>query len=185
MSMRRFALPLIALAALVGGVFLQSALRSPASRDLSLSALDQHQILAFAQPASPFQLPDLDNIMRHSREWGGSVRVINFWATWCRPCLNEIPVFIALQARYADQNTQFIGIAIDEADAVRAYAKKVGVNYPILIGQADAVAIARAYGNLPGVLPYTAVVDRQGKIAFTRRGELHRHEIETVLDNLL
>ena len=80
-----------------------------------------------------FSLPDASEKMHTISEWQGKTLVINFWATWCQPCLKEIPEFIQLQTKYEKKNVQFIGIAIDELPAVIRYKNTIPINYPILI----------------------------------------------------
>lgn len=132
-----------------------------------------------------FILPDTSGSEHNIGEWDGKVLVINFWATWCPPCRKEMPAFIELQDEFADQGLQFIGVAIDDADKVKDFMDTYGVNYPMLLGDLAAIEIAKQYGNRFGALPYTVIVDREGKIVFTRRGELEKHEAETEIKKLL
>jgi peroxiredoxin len=135
--------------------------------------------------APPFQLPDIDKVVRHSDRWAGKVMVVNFWATWCPPCRSETPLFVELQEKYADAGLQFVGIAIDTPDKVRDFMDTYGVNYPMLVGEDDAIEIAKDYGNRFGALPYTVVVDRDSKIRFVQRGELTREAAEQAIARLL
>ncbi|MDT8404705.1 TlpA disulfide reductase family protein [Sulfuriflexus sp.] len=132
-----------------------------------------------------FALPDTSGSEHNIGEWDGKVLVINFWATWCPPCRKEMPAFIELQDKFADQGLQFIGVAIDDADKVKDFMDTYGVNYPMLLGDLAAIEVGKQYGNRFGALPYTVIVDREGKIAFTRRGELEKHEAETEIKKLL
>ena len=132
-----------------------------------------------------FRLPDLEGIVRSPDEWDGKVLVVNFWATWCPPCRKEIPAFMELQDQYGQRGLQFIGIAVDERDVVQDYADVMGINYPILFGELDAIEVGKAYGNRFGALPFTVVVNRQGKVAFTKQGELSRDEAEHIILSLL
>ena len=118
-------------------------------------------------------------------EWDGKVLVVNFWATWCPPCRKEIPEFIALQKEYGPRGLQFVGLALDDADRVRNFAATMKVNYPLLVGDDPVYAAASAYGNKAGVLPFTAIIDRQGRVIYTHAGELTREEAESVLLPLL
>ncbi len=151
-------------------------------------------LLASKQPAGlaevgsrhpDFSLPDLGGIVREVSEWDGRVLVINFWATWCPPCRREMPDFIALQRQFGERGLQFVGIAIDEPDAVAEFAETLGVNYPTLVAQADAMELGRRLGNTLGSLPYTVIVDRQGTMVFAKRGELSREQAEEVILPLL
>ena len=132
-----------------------------------------------------FSLPDLDGVVRDVSEWDGRVLVINFWATWCPPCRREMPDFIALQQQFGERGLQFVGIAMDEPETVAEFVETLGVNYPTLIAQADAMELGRRLGNAMGSLPYTVIVDRQGTMVFAKRGELSREQAEQVIVSLL
>jgi len=132
-----------------------------------------------------FSLPDMNGKMRSVDEWDGDVIVINFWATWCPPCREEIPEFIKLQKLYGENGLQFIGIALQTAEEVDEFVKVMGINYPILVGHGEVIQVAKQYGNHVGALPYTVIIDRQSHIAFTKRGPLQRHTAEQVISSLL
>lgn len=128
-----------------------------------------------------FTLPDITGEPRTAREWDGSVLVINFWAPWCAPCRHEIPTFVAMQRAYKTQGLQFIGIAIDQTRPVVHYAQDVGINYPILLARQTGADLSKKYGNHLGALPFTAIVDRHGKVVFTKAGPLKRTELEAAI----
>jgi len=141
--------------------------------------LNQPQIQTQINPAIGLQRPefaamDLNGEMRNIKEWDGKLIFLNFWATWCPPCLKEIPEFIELQEAYGDQGFQIIGIAIDDEDAVREYIEQVGMNYPSMVVQNEGVMLAKRYGNGIGALPYTVIINRDGEISYTIRGELSK-----------
>jgi thiol-disulfide isomerase/thioredoxin len=127
------------------------------------------------------QLPDLSGQAHSLKEWQGKTLIINFWATWCPPCLKEIPEFIAMQKEYANKNVQFIGIAVDDKAAVKDYAVKVSINYPILLATDNGIDIARQWGNIIESLPFTVIVNPQGKIIHRQLGEMTRTELETII----
>ncbi len=137
------------------------------------------------RPAPDFSLPDIDGNMRHSSEWAGQVQVINFWATWCPPCRSETPMFVDMQEKYGTAGLQFIGIAIDDHDKVRDFMDTYGINYPMLIGDDNAIDVAKRYGNRFGALPYTVVIDRKGLIQHIQRGELEQESAEKIFRKLL
>lgn len=146
---------------------------------------DQQSADSAAGPVLPeFTLTDLDGVDRQSSEWDGEPRIINFWATWCPPCRREIPLLVELQASHRD-SLQIIGIAVDDMEAVRDYAADTGFNYPIVVGQQDAVDLGNQI--LPDWigLPFTAFVDRSGHIARVHVGELHRKEAEELIKEIL
>jgi len=128
---------------------------------------------------------DLAGIRQPLSRWRGKVLVVNFWATWCPPCRTEIPEFIKLQTKYGAQGLQFVGIAIDETAKVQAFSDQMGINYPVLVGDLDAVALSQATGNRLGGLPYTLILDRSGKIVATELGGLSTAKLEATLEPLL
>ncbi len=132
-----------------------------------------------------FSLPSVDGAPRHIGEWHGKVIALNFWATWCPPCLKEIPEFVHLQEKYADQGLQFIGVALQAAEPVRQFMQEHNMNYPVLFGELEVINIARAYGNDIGALPYTVIIDRSGRIVFVKPGPLSGEVAEAVISALL
>jgi len=99
----------VALLAAAGGFLLAQQVRPKAENAGQLAAI--HPL---GKPLIPFSLPDLDNVTHSISEWQGKVMVINFWATWCAPCLEEIPMFVTMQETYGGRGLQIIGVAIDE-----------------------------------------------------------------------
>ena len=103
--------------------------------------------------------------------WRGQILVVNFWATWCPPCLREIPAFIELQDSLGDRGVQFVGIALDQAAPVAAFAAEHGMNYPILVGDDRVTRFMHVLGNTIGALPYTVVLGRDGQPLHAHQGE--------------
>jgi len=140
--------------------------------------------------ASAATLPDIpwDNLtggQNRLTEWGGSVMIVNNWATWCEPCRREIPLFMDFQARYADQGVVLIGIAHDELEDVRRYSDEMGMNYPQLIAGAEQGAQwLETLGN-SGSLPLTLVYDRQGRLRAKKLGLMSERELEQAVSGLL
>jgi thiol-disulfide isomerase/thioredoxin len=132
-----------------------------------------------------FTLPDVEGNKRSLHEWRGKVIVLNFWATWCPPCREEIPLFISLQKKHQADDLQIIGVAIDNPAAVRVYRQSVRMNYPILIGENDAMPLLAQYGNRMGSLPFTVIIDRSGSIAVRKLGVFNKTELESLIDPLL
>jgi thiol-disulfide isomerase/thioredoxin len=132
-----------------------------------------------------FNLPDVSGNQRNISEWQGKIRVINFWATWCPPCREEIPEFTALQEQYAANGLQFIGIAIDDQEPVEEYIKSNKINFPILIGGVTGIALAHQLGNIIDAVPFTLVVNQQGQIIHRHPGEFSREQIMEIITPLL
>jgi thiol-disulfide isomerase/thioredoxin len=136
-------------------------------------------------PLPDFNLPDVEGNQHNISEWQGKIRVINFWATWCPPCLKEMPEFMALQEQYAAKGLQFIGIAIDDQDPVKKYLASTKINYPILIGDVTGITLAHQLGNIIDAVPFTVVVNQQGQIIHRQPGEFSREQIMKVIKPLL
>ena len=131
------------------------------------------------------RLSGLDGAARSLEQWRGKVLVVNFWATWCAPCREEIPEFVKFQSAHGPRGVQFVGIAVDTSERVAIYAKEMGINYPLLIGGLEAMELAREVGDRAGVLPYSLVIDRSGRVVSTTVGILKPEKLEKMLLPLL
>jgi thiol-disulfide isomerase/thioredoxin len=129
------------------------------------------------QPLPAFSLTDLSGKQHDISEWRGKILIINFWATWCPPCKKEIPEFIALQKQYSSQGLQFIGLAIDDKEAVKEYLNQAPVNYPVLIAEEEGIALAHKLGDISGTVPFTVVVNREGQIIYRHPGNFSKVQI--------
>ena len=136
-------------------------------------------------PLLEFSLPDLSGKQRSITEWQGKIRIINFWATWCPPCLKEIPEFIKLQNQFNDKDLQFIGIAIEDKQSVEEYLSTIDINYPILIGGDEAITLSQQLGNIVNAVPFTLIIDRQGQIIHRQPGELSKEKILEIISPIL
>lgn len=139
---------------------------------------------ATTAPTLDFTLPTLDGATFTLSDHRGEVVVLNFWATWCLPCLAEIPVFVQLQEDLREQGVQFVGVSQDEGglDAIRPFAEKVEVNYPLLPD--PDLDVSASFGGVP-ILPTTFVIDREGAIRASAYGALNRADLLELFDGLI
>ncbi len=138
-----------------------------------------------ALPLFALVLPDTDGKEQALGQWRGRVLVVNFWATWCEPCRDEMPLFVKAQQAYGGRGLQFVGIAIDQGDKVRRFATDIGLNYPVLIGGYGAIELSRTFGNRLGALPYSLIIDRSGRIVHTQLGPLKEAQLDAFITQLL
>ena len=128
-----------------------------------------------------FALPDMDGTVRQLSDWNGKGRLVNFWATWCAPCRREIPLLKKTQEEHGPDGIQVIGIAVDFPEQVVAYAEEAQFNYPILVGQEDAMAAAEASGIDFIGMPFTMVIAPDGELIKTHIGEIVEVHIESIV----
>jgi thiol-disulfide isomerase/thioredoxin len=128
-------------------------------------------------------MPDSSGTPHKLSEWRGRPLMVNFWATWCDPCRREIPLLKNLRHERSGESLEVVGIAVDFKDAVLDYTSKIGIDYPVLIGEKDGMAAIDAFG-MDTVFPFTVFADRQGRIFTVKVGELHRDEAKVILDGL-
>ncbi|PRX29084.1 thiol-disulfide isomerase/thioredoxin [Paraburkholderia sp. BL18I3N2] len=110
--------------------------------------------------------------------------VVNFWASWCGPCVEETPALSQLQRDYAKKGIQFVGLGVDSEKNVQAFLQKVKVAYPIYITGFGGADLARAFGNTAGGLPFTVVIDAKGNIRSTKLGQIDPQALKQTLDTL-
>jgi thiol-disulfide isomerase/thioredoxin len=130
-------------------------------------------------------LPDSSGHEQSLGQWKGKVLVVNFWATWCTPCRDEMPEFVKVQRELGGRGLQFVGIAIDQPDKVQEFAVELGLNYPALIGGYGAMELSKALGNRLGALPFTVIVDRSGRVVHTQLGPLREASLRSIIGQLL
>ena len=142
-------------------------------------------LVATGQTVLAAKFMGIDDTLQPFEQWRGKVLVVNFWATWCAPCREEIPGFIRSQERYRVNGVQFVGVAIDQKERVAPYARDIGINYPVLVGGLETMEFTRQLGNRRSVLPFTLVLDRAGKVITTEVGILRPDKLEKLLQPLL
>lgn len=130
------------------------------------------------------KLPDAAGVQQSLAQFKGKPMVINFWASWCGPCVEEMPALSALHQRYMKKGIQFAGIGIDSAPNVTKFLGKVKVDYPIYVAGFGGADLARSFGDNVGGLPFTVVLDRTGRVRYTKLGKISPQELERELDAL-
>jgi peroxiredoxin len=165
-------LALAAVMALVIGVYFGIATRTeaPSSNAAGLLAL---------------ALPDADGHEQRLDQWKGRVIVVNFWATWCVPCREEMPRFVKAQQEFGPRGLQFVGIAVDQPDKIRQFASELALNYPSLVGGYGALELSKTLGNKVMALPFTIILDRKGRVAYTQLGVVQTEKLDGILGQLL
>jgi thiol-disulfide isomerase/thioredoxin len=164
----------VAIAALAAGVYVaQRASPEPNAGDVAEKAL------------AALTLPDSEGRPQALSQWRDKVLVINFWATWCTPCREEMPLFKAAQLQYGSRGLQFVGIAADSAAKVRDWIAESPPGYPTLIGGYSAIELSQVLGNRVGALPYTVVVDRSGRVVFRQLGPFSESKLNAIIGELL
>ncbi len=113
--------------------------------------------------------------------WRGKTLLINFWATWCGPCREEMPDFVKAQTAYESKGLQIIGLAIDRREPVVRFARELGINYPILMADVAWLEAVKTMGNPQGVLPFSLVFSPKSELMLTRVGKVKYDEITTIM----
>jgi len=126
-------------------------------------------------------LADRDGELRALSDWPDRALIVNFWATWCAPCRREIPLLQQIQRERGEDGFQVIGIAVDFRDKVLAYAEEMSIEYPLLIGEQDALDAAAAFGLDAIGFPFTVFTDRSHRVVAAHLGELEPAEAEVIL----
>ena len=135
----------------------------------------------FADALPDFILPDPEGTPHNIQEWAGRPLLINFWATWCRPCIREMPMLQTLHTERRDDPLEIIGIAVDRMTDVTAFLAEAGITYPILVGQGDAMEAAGSFGPEFVGLPFTLFVAPSGELLSYHSGEIHPQELRAIL----
>ena len=148
---------------------------------------------AFAEEAAPTggqavyasSFKNLSDKKESLAAFKGKVIVVYFWATWCVPCRVETPKLVKLYNDYKAKGVEVVGIALDNGDKVRAFAKDMNASYPIYYGGHDAVELGKTLGNDQGAIPFMVVIDKTGKVVDTFKGDLPDGKLEAVINPLI
>jgi peroxiredoxin len=122
-------------------------------------------------------LPDADGVQRPLKAWQGKLLIVNFWATWCAPCVEEMPRLQKMADEFATRNVAVIGVGVDDADKIRKFRSEHQLRLPLLAAGFDGMELARQLGNPEPVLPYTALISPAGRIIEEHSGQIDEPEL--------
>ena len=146
------------------------------------------QVKAAAEAAATrpdLEFRDLDGRPHRLSEWNGKLLLLNFWATWCTPCLKEIPLLVEAQQQHGARGLQIVGIAMDEVEPVRRFVERLHMNYPVMTGQAEIAEAMDQLGDPLGAFPFSVLIAPDGRILDRASGDLSREELKAWLDRYL
>jgi thiol-disulfide isomerase/thioredoxin len=129
-------------------------------------------------------MPDASGQSHALAQWKGKTLVVNFWATWCAPCVDEMPELSALQAEMAPRKIQILGIGIDSPSNIAQFASKYQISYPLYVSGINGTELSRQFGNQGGGLPYTVLISSDGTVKKTYLGRLKMKELRADLNEL-
>lgn len=131
------------------------------------------------------QFLDLEGRPRRLLEWRGRALLCNFWATWCAPCREEIPLLVAASHHWRTRGIEIVGIGVDSAVKIREFAKNYQITYPLLVADGTTISLVRSLGNPAGGLPYTVALDRKGALVYRHLGALSEPALRQVMESLV
>ncbi len=136
--------------------------------------------------APQLTLPGVDGRKLNLADWRGRIVVLVFWATWCSPCLTEVPGLVELEKRYQPHSLSIVSVGIDDAGKLNNVVRTLGINYPVMVAAPDtARSLLHKWGNNRGIVPYTVIIDRAGHIYTTHIGPIYREDLEKLILPLL
>ena len=184
---QRILLVSIAVLAGIGGSLVYRLLSQPTAptAQQAMAALRQEAPDLVGLERPEYRLGNSEGQWVTAADFDGSIVLMNFWATWCQPCREEMPMLAKLHREVMDSGLVVVGIALDDVAQARSFADELGIDYPILVGSTDVMEVARLYGNHSGVLPYSVLLDRMGKIRWTYLGELKEPELRKEISGLI
>lgn len=129
-------------------------------------------------------LKDYQGVLQDQAQWADKVLLINFWATWCAPCREEMPLLADFQQRYGDQGLQVLGIALDDVEPVQRFADSIDINYPLLMSDETTPDLMYQYNEV-GAIPFSLITDRAGVVTETKLGVFTADELQSIIEPLL
>lgn len=171
------ALILIALLAVVAATAGFLLARSFRAEDVSAAIIAPGQVSVIGNPAPPLSVERIDGGKLDLTSYRGRTVVLNFWASWCGPCVEEMPLLDHFSVAAKDRGISVVGIAVEDADAVRAFLQEFPVTYPIGLGSSGSPDESAAFGNRRSVLPFSVLIDPSGIVRRVRTGAFSDGEL--------
>jgi thiol-disulfide isomerase/thioredoxin len=180
-STRILAALVVAVAAMIGGLYAGHVFTGGESAVAATQPASAGNAVDQLWKATP---PGASGTAQPLTAYKGKPVVVNFWASWCGPCVKEMPALSALQREYQKKGITFIGLGVDSEKNVNDFLKKVPVDYPVYVTGFGGADLARSFGNNAGGLPFTVVIDAKGVVRSTKLGEVNEAELKKTLDSL-
>lgn len=157
----------VAIICVIAGIYFGARHHAPVAAEASaVDALFQQRLM------------DPDEQVQALAQWRGKALVVNFWATWCAPCVEEMPELAQLHFELAPQNIHILGIGIDSASNIKQFAAKYhNISYPLYVGAVSSIEISRKLGNPTGGLPFTVLIDAKGEVKKSYLGRLNMAQL--------
>jgi thiol-disulfide isomerase/thioredoxin len=133
--------------------------------------------------ANSWKTPDGKPV--NTDQWRGKVLVVNFWASWCPPCVEEMPALDKLQQEFLSKNVLIVGIGIDSPSNIREFLEKTPIAYPIVVGGLEGSNLSKQMGNAQGALPYTVIINANGRANSSKLGKMSEEELRTAIKSAL
>ena len=189
MKLPRTALPVAIgcalLITLISSYFLKKGGKGFSLSPYTLTASNTRENLTAIETLLKLELPDINGTYYSLSQWGGKVLVINFWATWCPPCRQEMPDFATVSRHLQNEPVQFVGMSIDTEENIRQFQQTLNPPYPLLIAPSSTLKLTASLGNTIQGLPATLILDQSGTLHHFQIGPLNANELEGKIRSLL
>jgi peroxiredoxin len=130
--------------------------------------------------------PDLEGTLHNLRQWQGHILLLNFWASWCAPCLSEIRHLNGYQTKYGESGLQVVGVGLDDPVKLKNVQRTLAMNYPVLtVDEKQSRSVLSAWGNKTGMIPFTVIFDSSGRVVRAHRGVIDERLFNRLVKPLL
>ncbi|MBT8062551.1 MAG: TlpA family protein disulfide reductase [Xanthomonadales bacterium] len=167
-----------------GWLFTETVLRNGTPEPLQAATISSPaDLLGTSRP--DFSLGTTTGEVLTAADLDGNVVLINFWATWCKPCRAEMPMLARVHEELNGRGFEVLGVAMDDVQQATDFLDELGITYRNAVGTVDVMAMSSVYGNRAGMLPYSVLLDRDGIVRWTELGEVEEHELREQIRPLL